>query len=113
MRYSRETQLLPENAMATIVQTPSGTWKAIIRTTGWHTDIKTFRLKRDAQDWARTTEDEMVRGVYIRRTTADRTILADAVDRYIREVTPTKEESTQGPETRRGEMLKKYLEAVS
>ncbi len=26
---------------------------------------KTFRTKRDAEDWARRTEDEMVRGVYI------------------------------------------------
>ena len=48
--------------MATIVKTPSGTWKAVIRKTGFPTTVKTFRLKRDAEDWARTTEDEMVRG---------------------------------------------------
>jgi hypothetical protein len=49
--------------MATIVKTPSGTWKAVIRKIGWPTTAKTFRTKRDAEDWARRTEDEMVRGV--------------------------------------------------
>ena len=53
--------------MATIVKTPSGTWKAVIRKSGWPTTIKTFRTKRDAEDWARRTEDEMVRGAYIQR----------------------------------------------
>ncbi|WP_437127938.1 integrase [Pseudomonas aeruginosa] len=33
---------------------------------------KTFRTKRDAEDWARRTEDEMVRGVYILRISAHR-----------------------------------------
>jgi hypothetical protein len=51
--------------MATIVKTPAGTWKAVVRKTGWPTNAKTFRTKRDAADWARRTEDEMVRGVYI------------------------------------------------
>jgi hypothetical protein len=50
--------------MATIVKTPSGTWKAMVRLQGWPTTIKTFRLKQDARDWARNTEDEMVQGVY-------------------------------------------------
>lgn len=51
--------------MATIVKTPSGTWKAVIRKAGWPTTIKTFRLKKDANDWSRRTEDEMVRGLFI------------------------------------------------
>ena len=46
--------------MATIVKTPSGTWKAIIRKTGFLTTIKNFRLKKDADDWARRAEDEIV-----------------------------------------------------
>lgn len=52
--------------MATFVKTPAGTWKGIIRKRGWPTTIKTFRTKRDATDWARRAEDEMVRGVYYR-----------------------------------------------
>ena len=51
--------------MATISKTPSATWKAVIRKRGWP-NIKTFRTKRDAEAWAHRTEDEMVRGVYIR-----------------------------------------------
>lgn len=32
--------------MATIVKTTAGTWKAVIRKTGWPTNAKTFRTKR-------------------------------------------------------------------
>lgn len=81
--------------MASIIKTPSGTWKAIIRKRGFPTTIKTFRVKRDADDWARTTEDEMVRGLYIRRQSADRMTLAQALERYAAEVTPTKKHYTQ------------------
>lgn len=95
--------------MATITQTESGKWKAIIRKTGWPTSVKTFRLKRDAEDWARRTEDEMVRGVYIQRAPSERTTLSDALDRYVREVTPTKAESTQASEKRRAKTLKLHL----
>ena len=54
---------VPEAAVATITKTPSNTWKAVIRKRGWPVTIKTFPTKRDAADWARSTEDEMVRGV--------------------------------------------------
>ncbi len=61
--------------MATFVKTPPGTWKGIIRKRGWPTTIKTFRTKRDAIDWARRAEDEMVRGVYTNRVDAERRAL--------------------------------------
>jgi len=51
--------------MPTIVKTPSGTLKAVIRKTGFPTAVETFRLRRDAEDWARTAEDEMVRGMFV------------------------------------------------
>jgi hypothetical protein len=38
---------------------------------------KTFRIKRDAEDWARRTEDEILRGAYIERATADRMTIKD------------------------------------
>jgi hypothetical protein len=50
--------------MATIVRTPAGKWKAVVRLSGWPTKCKTFRLKRDAQDWARHVEVEMAQGVF-------------------------------------------------
>lgn len=95
--------------MATIVKTPSGTWKAVIRKTGWPTTSKTFRTKRDADDWSRRTEDEMVRGVFIQRAPAERMTLEAALTRYLREVTPTKRESTRISEHKKAQPLLRHL----
>jgi integrase len=95
-----------KSAMATFVKTPSGTWKAMVRLQGWPPAIKTFRLKDDARKWATNTEDDMIRGVYIKQTSRTRFTVADAIDRYLREVTPTKKESTQGPEIRRAAIMR-------
>lgn len=99
--------------MATIVKTPSGTWKALIRKRGWPTTSKTFRTKRDAEDWARRTEDEMVRGVYIDRTSAERLTFGKALDRYLSEVTPTKKPSTQAQEKKKAGPLRDYFGVYS
>lgn len=48
----------------------------------------------------------MVRGVYIKRATADRMTISTAVERYLKEVTPTKRPSSQEAERRRAEILK-------
>ena len=66
--------------MATIVKTPSGTWKAVIRRTGFPTTIKTFRLKKDAEDWSRRTEDEMVRGLFVQRGPSERLSFEKAME---------------------------------
>ena len=95
--------------MATIVKTPSGTWKAVIRKQGWPTASKTFRTKRDADDWARSTEDEMVRGVYLRRSPSEKTTLEKALGRYLEEVTPTKKASTQKAEQTKAAPLIRHL----
>lgn len=95
--------------MATIVKTPSGTWKAVIRKRGWPTTTKTFRTKRDAENWSRRTEDEMVRGVYIQRAPSERMTVEAALRRYLAEVTPTKRPSTQATERRRAGILMAYL----
>ena len=84
--------------MATIVKTPSGTWKAVIRKLGWPTTAKTFRTKRDAEDWARSTEDEMVRGVYLSRAPSEKLTVAGALQRYMDEVSVTKKPTTQRSE---------------
>jgi integrase len=91
--------------VATITKTPSSTWKAVIRKRGWPTAVKTFRTKRDAQDWARRTEDEMVRGVYIDRASADRLLLRAALERYLREVSTTKKASTANAEQHKAKAL--------
>ena len=81
--------------LATLVKTDLERWKAVIRKAGWPTASKTFRTKRDAEDWARRAEDEMVRGAYIQRAPADRLTVADALKRYLAEVTPTKRPNSQ------------------
>jgi hypothetical protein len=95
--------------MATIVKTESGTWKAMVRLQGWPQEIKTFRLKKDAVDWARNTEDEMVQGVYIKRASSTSLTVGAAIERYLKEVTTKKAESTQEPEERRAAIVEKAL----
>jgi len=95
--------------LAAIVRTPSNTWKAVVRKIGWPTTIKTFRTKRDAKDWARNTEDEMVRGVYLRRGASSRLTLAHAFDRYERDISPIKSEGTRYRERWRIAPLKDKL----
>ncbi len=98
--------------MATLVKTGSGTWKAVIRKTGWPTTAKTFRTKRDAEDWSRRTEDEMVRGAYIQRATADRMTVETALKRYLAEVVPTKRETSQLADVKRSRILIKHLASI-
>jgi len=76
--------------MATITKNSAGNWKALIRKKGWPTTSKTFNTKRDATDWARSVEDEMVRGVYINRAPSEKLTVKMAMLRYLNEVTPTK-----------------------
>ena len=99
--------------MATISKTPSNTWKAVIRKRGCPVTIKTFRTKRDATDSARSTEDEMVRGVYINRAGADRLLFGKALDRYLAEVSASNRPSTAYGESRKAKALKKKFDAYS
>ena len=95
--------------MATIVKTSAGTWKSIVRKSGWPVKSKTFRTKRDAVDWARRVEDEMVRGTFIDRGVSGRVMLSDALDRYLNEVSPTKRPSTAASDRSRARILKEHL----
>ena len=95
--------------MAYISQAPSGSWKAVIRRTGNPTVSKTFRLKTDAEQWARNAEDEIIRGVYISKSHSEKTTIAKALERYLEEITPTKKPSSQKPEIRREKTVRKHL----
>lgn len=95
--------------MALIAKTPSGTWKALIRKAGFKSTSKTFRTQRDAMDWARRTEDEMVRGVFIQRAPSERLIFNDAIDRYLKEVSVTKSSFTLRGEISKSKQLKSKL----
>jgi integrase len=100
-------------ALATIVKTSSGTWKAVVRKVGWPTVAKTFRIRRDAEDWARRTEDEMVRGVFIDRAASGRLTFGAALDRYLAEVTPLKRPTSQRAERLKAVPLRHFFGSYS
>ena len=75
--------------MASIRQR-DGRWQARITLQGFPPIAKTFSNKADAQAWGKITESEMIRGIFIRRSDAERTTLYEALERYEREVTPGK-----------------------
>jgi len=95
--------------MATITKKESGNWEVQIRLAGWPAKSKTFRIKRDAETWARKTEDEIVRGIHVDRNDAEKYSIREALDRYLKEVTPTKKPDTQRREIGRAKLLKQVL----
>ncbi|MCK9296192.1 MAG: site-specific integrase [Desulfobulbaceae bacterium] len=76
--------------MATIRKRGPYQWEVRIRKKGQPVQCKTFEVKKDAEDWAREIESEMSRGVFVSRREAENTTLAEALDRYSREITPQK-----------------------
>ena len=65
-------------------------WQAHVRRRGYPAQVKTFDTKAAAEVWARRIEEEIDRGVFVSRAEAENTTLAEALDRYAREVLPTK-----------------------
>ena len=74
--------------MATITQRKAG-YQAQVRRKGYPTRSKCFAVLRDAEAWARQLEHELDRGIFLDRFEADKHTLADILDRYAREVSPT------------------------
>lgn len=74
--------------MASITKRKTGTWQAQVRRHGYEGLTRSFDSKSDAEAWARRIESEMDRGVYIDRTESERTTLAQALERYRREIVP-------------------------
>jgi len=113
LKYQKGTIWVHSSAggvhIATIIKTKAGTWKALIRKSGSPNVSKTFRVKRDAQDWARTTEDEIVRDIYIPRSSSEKLTVAAALDRYVKEVVPTKKSSGHRRDIGRAEFLKSKM----
>jgi hypothetical protein len=65
-------------------------WRVKIRRQGAPAQTRTFENKTVAQQWARGIETELDSGVVIDRRPAERTTLAEVLERYRRDVTPTK-----------------------
>lgn len=65
-------------------------WEAQIRRRGFPAQSKTFNTKAEAEAWAQMIESEMSRGVWLSRSEAEATTLRESLDRYEREITPSK-----------------------
>lgn len=64
-------------------------WQAKIRRRGFPVQSKTFDSKKAAEDWAKVIEAEMIRGVHVDRTKAERATLSQVIEDYIKRVAPT------------------------
>lgn len=76
--------------MATIEKRGNSQWRAKVRKKGFSSLTKTFSKKALAERWARDVESSMDKGIFIDHREADQTTLSDILDRYEREVLPTK-----------------------
>jgi rubrerythrin len=76
--------------MASIYRRGPYQWQVLIRRKGYPTQAKVFETKAEAEAWSKTTESEMVRGVFVSRKEAENTTLAEALDRYLKEITENK-----------------------
>lgn len=74
--------------MATITRRKAG-YQVQVRRRGFPPVSQCFPTQREAEAWARQIENELDRGIFHDRTEADRNTLADILDRYGREVSPT------------------------
>jgi integrase len=76
--------------MATFTKRRSDQWQVKIRRAGYPAQSRTFNSKEEAQKWARSIEAEMDKGIYIDRNEAEKNTLYAVLERYAREVSPTK-----------------------
>jgi integrase len=99
--------------MASIVKRPgpkgSTAWQALVRKKGYPNQIKTFDRKIDAVSWARKVEHEMATGMWRDTRDAGSTSLAQAIDRYIEQVSVRKRAKTQISEKLSAKYIKKEL----
>jgi hypothetical protein len=56
--------------MASIYRRGPYQWQVLIRRKGYPTQAKVFETKAEAEAWSKTTESEMVRGVFVSRKEA-------------------------------------------
>lgn len=75
--------------MASIRQR-SGKWQARIRRKGYPDEVASFKTKTEAQTWARSIESAMDQGSHQSIQSAKDILLADILQRYMNEVTPSK-----------------------
>lgn len=88
--------------MATITERTAAdgtkSYRVEVRLKGHPPQRATFDRKTDAKRWASQTETAIREGRHFGTTEAKRHTLADLIDRYTRDVLPTKKDNTQGPQ---------------
>ena len=68
----------------------AGKWQARVQRRGYPDQSKTFLTRADAERWARQTESDIERGVFIDRKAEETTTLETLINRYLEEITPRK-----------------------
>jgi hypothetical protein len=81
--------------VASIRELETGKWQAQVRRRGIKPVAQSFKTKVEAARWARLLESEIDRGVFVDRTEGERTTMAELINRYLVEVTPSKKSARQ------------------
>lgn len=76
--------------MATIRKRGNLQWQAIVKRRGYPLTSRTFETKKDAEAWARAAERDMDLGQFLPNRDAERTLLHELLERYRRDVLPSK-----------------------
>src|SRR5581483_8194687 len=76
--------------LASITKRGERQYHVRVRVKGFGVRCKTLASREEARKWAAKVESEMLHGVVVPQDERDRTTLAEALDRYGREVTPAK-----------------------
>jgi hypothetical protein len=63
-------------------------WQARVQRRGFENITKSFILKSDAIQWARSVEIEIDRGTFLNNHLARKTSFAEIIQRYVKEVAP-------------------------
>lgn len=88
--------------MATIQERKSAdgktTYRVMVRLKGHPAQTATFDRKTDARRWASQTESAIREGRHFKHAEAKRRTLGELIDRYRRDILPTKKAKTQAPQ---------------
>ncbi len=84
-------------------------YQVIVRLKGYPDQRATFERKTDAKRWATQTESAIREGRHFKNSEAKRRTLGELIDRYTRDVLPTKKAKTQGPQRKQLSWWKEQL----
>ena len=94
----------------------SGSWQALVKKKGFGQIARTFDSKVEAEAWAKVTESEMTRGVFVTRKEAENTTLSEALTRYEREISSKKKshdrEKVYIRQWSRSSLAKRFLSTI-